>query len=64
MPDDFHQVREKINVHDIKVNDHDSKLNLILKVSARQSSTDQPNDDSTEPQPNIGGDLGNLGELF
>jgi hypothetical protein len=37
--DDIRDVREKINVHDQKVTDHDSKINLILKVnSARRSS--------------------------
>jgi hypothetical protein len=64
MPDELNTVREKVNVHEQKVTDHDSKINLILKVSsARQSSSNLNEENQTEPAGNVGGGL-DLGELF
>lgn len=36
---DYEEIREKVLLHDIKINDHDAKINLILRASkgAKQS---------------------------
>jgi hypothetical protein len=34
---DYEEIREKVLLHDIKINDHDAKINLILRTRKRNA---------------------------